>query len=220
MIYVLSGGTKLFAAIGVTYPEGSTCTCTNGTKTLKAKNTSGQWVFAIPEAGTWTVTAADGTNTKSQSVSITKEGQFESVNLATYYLFKSGVGLQNGHTLTTLYGKTTLAEDNSSIALANSSQVSFDAGYINPLVDVTEYSTLYIDYEFAVASSNRRFGLLASTSAPTSFTKDTPFAAVTQLSAAVNTRTTEAVDISTVSGERYIGWYIPNGLTIYNIYFE
>ena len=74
-------GTKLFAAIGVTYPAGSTVTCTNGTKTLTAKNTSGQWVFAIPEIGTWTVTATDGTNTKSQSVSITSEGQFESVEL-------------------------------------------------------------------------------------------------------------------------------------------
>lgn len=74
-------GSKLFAAIGVTYPAGSTVTCTNGTKTLTAKNTSGQWVFAIPEIGTWTVTATDGTNTKSQSVSITSEGQFESVEL-------------------------------------------------------------------------------------------------------------------------------------------
>lgn len=81
---MLSGGGsgKLFAAIGVTYPAGSTLTCTNGTKTLKAKTTSGQWVFAIPEAGTWTVTATQGTNTKNQSVSITKEGQFESVELA------------------------------------------------------------------------------------------------------------------------------------------
>ena len=85
MIYVMSGGgTKLFAAIGVTYPAGSTLTCTNGTKTMKAKTTSGQWVFAVPEAGTWTVTSTDptdSTKTKSQSVSITSEGQFESVEL-------------------------------------------------------------------------------------------------------------------------------------------
>ena len=83
MIYVMSGGgTKLFAAIGVTYPEGSTCTCTNGTKTLKAKNTSGQWVFAVPSKGTWTVTATDGSNSKSQSVEITAEGQSVNVELS------------------------------------------------------------------------------------------------------------------------------------------
>ena len=92
MIYVLSGGgTKLFAAIGVTYPEGSTCTCTNGTKTFTAKNTNGEWAFSIPSTGTWTVSCTDGTNTKSQSVSITKEGQFESVVLSyRQYLFDNG----------------------------------------------------------------------------------------------------------------------------------
>lgn len=75
-------GTKLFAAIGVTYPEGSMLTCTNWAKTLTAKTTTGQWVFAIPEAGTWTVTATDGTSVKSQSVSITSEGQLETISLA------------------------------------------------------------------------------------------------------------------------------------------
>lgn len=95
---MLSGGgsDKLFAAIGVTYPAGSTVTCTNGTKTLKAKTTSGQWVFAIPEAGTWTVTATDGTNTKSQSVSITSEGQLETVTLSyQLVLFDGGIGAEN-----------------------------------------------------------------------------------------------------------------------------
>lgn len=94
MIYVLSGGgTKLFAAIGVTYPEGSTCTCTNGTKTLKAKNTNGQWVFAIPEKGEWTVSCTDGTDTDSQSVSITAEGQSVKLELSyALFLYKSGKG--------------------------------------------------------------------------------------------------------------------------------
>lgn len=90
-IMLSGGGSKLFAAIGVTYPAGSTLTCTNGTKTLTAKTTSGQWVFAIPEAGTWTVTATQGTNTKSKSVSITSEGQFESVELSyALVLFDGG----------------------------------------------------------------------------------------------------------------------------------
>ena len=94
VIMISGGGAKLFAAIGVTYPEGSTCTCTNGTKTLKAKTTSGQWVFAIPEAGTWTVTATDGTNTKSESVNITAEGQSVNVELSYRtegYLYNAGV---------------------------------------------------------------------------------------------------------------------------------
>jgi hypothetical protein len=92
------GGTgKLFAAIGVTYPEGSTLTCTDGTKTLKAKTTSGQWVFAVPYAGTWIVTATDGKETASKTVEITTEGQCASVVLEyRYYIIKDGE-LQNGY---------------------------------------------------------------------------------------------------------------------------
>lgn len=94
MIFNMNGGgTKLFAAIGVTYPAGSTLTCTNGTKTFKAKTTSGQWVFAIPETGTWIVTAtdpADPTKTKSKTVEITTEGQSVNVDLVELVLFDSG----------------------------------------------------------------------------------------------------------------------------------
>lgn len=85
-----AGGGKIFAAIGVTYPEDSVCTCTNGTKTMEAGNTNGQWVFAIPEAGEWTVTSTDGINEKSQSVSITKEGQFESMALSYQLILFDG----------------------------------------------------------------------------------------------------------------------------------
>ena len=76
MIYVLSGGTgKTFAVISVTYPAGSVCTCTDGTKTLTLKDTGGQGFFLIPYAAVWTVTASTGNKTKSKSVSITDEGQ-------------------------------------------------------------------------------------------------------------------------------------------------
>lgn len=81
MIYVLSGGAKAFAVIGVTYPAGSTCTCTEGSKTLKLKDTSGQGFFLIPYAGTWTVTATDGTNTKSESITVA-EGENKIINLS------------------------------------------------------------------------------------------------------------------------------------------
>lgn len=88
------GGTsKAFAVIGVTYPAGSVCTCSDGAKTLSLKDTSGHGFFLIPYAGTWTVTATDGTNTKSESVEITSEGQTVSVDLHyIFYIFKSGVG--------------------------------------------------------------------------------------------------------------------------------
>lgn len=101
------GGGKLFAAISVTYPSGSTCTCTNGSKTLTAKGTGGSYVFYVPEAGTWTVSCTDGTSTASKSVVISNEYQSELVDLSYNIIlidgvsYKSGVILDGGLSITT-----------------------------------------------------------------------------------------------------------------------
>lgn len=90
-LFFSAASSRLFAAIGVTYPPGSVLTCTNGEQTFKAKNTSGQWVFAIPEPGDWTVTATKGSNSKSQSVSITAQEQYAHIRLSFSYLYNAGV---------------------------------------------------------------------------------------------------------------------------------
>lgn len=77
------GGVRLFSVIGVTYPEGSVCTCTKGTKSYKAKNTSGRALFAVPEVGDWTVSCTDGTKTASKTVTISADG--EAVNVRLIY---------------------------------------------------------------------------------------------------------------------------------------
>lgn len=69
------GSSKAYAAISVTYPEGSVCTC-NGAKTLKAKDTSGAYLFLVQEAGTWTVSCTDGTHTASKSVTVGQCGAY------------------------------------------------------------------------------------------------------------------------------------------------
>lgn len=79
------GGGTPYAVIGVTYPSGSVCTCTSGTLTLTAKDTSGKALFVIPAAGTWTVKAVKGSQSASKAVSITAEGQIATVTL-TYEL--------------------------------------------------------------------------------------------------------------------------------------
>lgn len=80
------GGSDTYAFIVVTYPAGSTCTASNGTKTLTAPDTSGSAVFDIPTPSStpeaWTVTATNGGNTATQTVSITYDGQSVSVILA------------------------------------------------------------------------------------------------------------------------------------------
>lgn len=79
------------ATITVTYPEGSTCTCTDGKTTLTAPDTTGKCTFTVPNSGTWKVTCTNDNQTKSSEVSITTNGQSASVTLAYItYFFKNG----------------------------------------------------------------------------------------------------------------------------------
>lgn len=88
------GGVRLFSVIGVTYPAGSVCTCAKGTKTYKAKNTSGLALFAVPEVGDWTVSCTDGTHTASKTVTISAEGEAMNVRLM-YQLVLYNAGDKN-----------------------------------------------------------------------------------------------------------------------------
>ena len=74
---VLSGFT---ATITVTFPADSTCTCTKSGETQTAYVSP--HTFYVHSAGTYTITATDGTHTKSATVVITTDGQSESVTLA------------------------------------------------------------------------------------------------------------------------------------------
>lgn len=85
-----SGGGKLYAAIAVTYPTGNICICTNGIKTLTAKGTGGSCVFYVPEAGTWTVSCTDGTETASKTVVISSKYQAVVVNLNFFPVYELG----------------------------------------------------------------------------------------------------------------------------------
>lgn len=86
----IAGAGNLRAVIAVIYPKGSICSCSNGTRTLKAKGTSGKALFNVT-VGEWTVTAMDGSQTTSNTVSITAEGQIINVELKYIsWLYKDG----------------------------------------------------------------------------------------------------------------------------------
>lgn len=86
------GSGNVYAFIICTYPAGSTCTASNGTKTLTAPDTSGNWVCKVPNAETWTVSCTNGSETASREVTISSEGQSETVMLSySFYLVQNGV---------------------------------------------------------------------------------------------------------------------------------
>ena len=126
------------ATINITYPAGSTCTCSDGTTTLSAPDTSGTWACIVPNAGTWTVSSTDGDKSKSADVVITTDGQTESVTLIYItYLFKDG---ETYDSLTGGWQGTVNAEK-------QALQLIVQAGkaqnvHTKSKVDMTDYSTI------------------------------------------------------------------------------
>lgn len=155
-----SGGGKAFAVIGVTYPAGSVCTCTDGAKTLTLKDTGGQGFFLIPYAAVWTVTASDGTNTKAQSVEITAEGQSATVSLSYgLVLVKNGVVKDNPLSLyrTTSFATFQTAENVFRVAANNTSHLT---AYFDNLIPITDYSKVAITIAGGRTAYNLFFGLV------------------------------------------------------------
>lgn len=78
------GGSAELPAIYATYPEGSVCTCSKDGKTYTAKDTSGYWLFAGLEVGTWTLTISDPSGTyegSSATVIITDANEIVNTTL-------------------------------------------------------------------------------------------------------------------------------------------
>lgn len=149
----------VYAVISVTYPSGSTCTCTNGSKTLRAKDTSGKALFVIPSAGTWTVKAVKGSQSASKAVSITAEGQVATVTLMyVFYMFKENEGIGSGLSLKGVNYFTSGAITNSDLPYSPSTGFSVtkecisanqkntgNSYWISEKIDVSNYKTLKLD---------------------------------------------------------------------------
>ena len=197
------GGTKLFAAIGVKYPAGSTLSCTNGTKTLKAKNTSGQWVFAVPDVGTWTVTAVYGEKSKSAAVEITAEGQFVSVELVyRTYLFDNGevVGWEVGDYKEGVAGASveTRLEGSTSSGSQNNGWCILTEEYI----DLTDFDAIGINVD-EITPNKIYIGVVKSSVTDDDATETGDYVACQEITGTGET----TLDISSLNGSYRIGLF-------------
>ena len=214
------GGGTPYAAIGVTYPSGSVCTCTNGTLTMTAKDTSGKALFVIPSAGTWTVKAVKGSKSKSKAVSITAEGQIETVELVyQMYIFKSGSGLTAGYSIAGSGGKVS----NANISWSGNSDGGGISMYIKPAVLLKDYTKLCVDFECSYNyGGNYGMGFGVGKDAATGTTIDwTNWTAKVTNGANPIARNTAQCDISKRTDSEYIkvvGSFSAG--KIYNIWLE
>lgn len=198
-----------FAVIGVTYPEGSTCTCSDGTKTLTAKGTSGRSIFNIPYAATWTVTATNGEKNRSKPVSITAKGQVETVTVS-YELLLYKDGNEYVTITTTTYGSTSILEkQESSIYMKATSGDNLTAtnNYYSLCqtikVDLAQYESVNINLDSLTCSTgtfgNSPYFLIGATSTPEAIPTSN-FAAKTTVQAG----TALSLDVSALNSEYYI----------------
>lgn len=193
------------ATINITYPAGSTCTCSDGTTTLSAPDTSGTWACIVPNAGTWTVSSTDGDKSKSADVVITTDGQTESVTLLYItHLFNNG---DTCDAITGGWGTGATSSGSASISgqqisIAANAQKTFSCGTKNK-IDVSEYEAL------SVAVDSIGGGSLSVYLYATSISN--PAAKVT-----TSTTGTVSLDISSVSGANTVmlSFYSEKGGTV------
>ena len=203
------GGVRLFSVIGVTYPAGSVCTCTKGTKSYKAKNTSGLALFAVPETGDWTVSCTDGDKTKSASVSITTEGQAENVTL-TYELYLLQNGVQKTEFTTNVYAGTVTFESSAVKMEGNTTNLCTSSK-----IDVSAYSSLQFTYSGGIRMT---FG--ARITDPADHYWNAPDLAFVTPSTA-SSPTTVTVDVSSINQAVYVQVFCQLEITyIYSIWLE
>lgn len=193
------------ATINITYPAGSTCTCTDGTATLTAPGTSGTWTCIVPNAGTWTVSSTDGDKSKSADVVITTDGQTENITLQYItHLFN------NGDTCDAITGGWGIGATSAGSASISGQQISivayaektFSCGPKNK-IDVSEYKALSVTVD-SIGNGSLSVYLYATSIS-------NPAAKVT-----TSTTGTVSLDISSVSGANTVvlSFYSEKGGTV------
>lgn len=183
------------ATINITYPAGSTCTCSDGTTTISAPDTSGTWACIVPNAGTWTVTSTSGTETDSKAVTITTDGQSTSVELSyALFLFKPNAPSDIIAGEWEMPGNSTVTAEAELVVkpVNNFNSNRLISARTKGQIDLTEYSTLQATCK-ASGGSNTKLEVYSGSSVVAS--------------AAIGTNlTTVTVDISALSGLHSIGF--------------
>lgn len=213
------------ATINITYPAGSTCTCSDGTTTFAAPDTSGTWACIVPNAGSWTVTATDGNDSTNKSVSITADGQTENVVLSyTLVLYE-----KNGETVDWSYKAYDYSVPSVNMTL-DTLQSQYGEGnarrptlYTTVKHDISSYDTLYGSFDMTGRGS-LYLGILFSP--PATGCDSVGKVGFASYASGNGGKVDLTLDISSFTGEYYIAVYVTanwgssyNGSTI-KIYAE
>lgn len=216
------------ATLNITYPAKSTCVIKNssGAQVKSDTNTTEnprKWTTTVDATGTYTITATatDGSGkTKSTTVSITANGQVETVVLTyEFFIFKNGSGLTSGYSVAGSGGNVS----KNSISWSGSSSDGGISVYIKPAVVLKDYTKLCFDFECSYnygGNYGMGFGVGKDAAASTKIDWTQWTAKVTNGANPI-ARNTAQCDISALTDSEYIkvvGSYSAG--KIYNIWLE
>ena len=203
------------ATINVTYPAGSTCTATDGVTTLTAPDTSGTWACVVPNAGTWEITSVPGIDAYDGTVVISSNGEIKYADITKKYIFRSGSGKIVPFT-TASEASLSVSADKITIDYSEITRAS-SAGHTTSAIDITSFKKLCITANVTklVGTSAWTGRICASTTQWS--TSEHSFQAYKMFSAD-NTKKVYELDISSLSGNYYVGFWGGLAGSIYDIY--
>lgn len=198
------------ATINITYPAGSTCTCTDGVTTLTAPDTSGTWACIVPNTGTWTISCTNGEDSTSKAVAITADGQTENVALSyTLVLYE-----KNGETVAWSYKAYDYSVPSVNMTLDTLKSQYGEGNARRPTLyttvkhDISSYDTLFGSFDMS-GGGEIYLGILSSPPTNGSEVNNVGFVSRAEGNGAGNVNLT--LDISSFTGEYYIAVYVHAG---------
>ena len=216
------------ATIAITYPAGSSCTCSDGVTTLTAPDTSGVWNCIVPNTGTWTVSCTDGTESTEEVVVITADGQSE-VLAMSYWDGKTLYDAGNEYVNITGGFVAKPMKYSNSYATVKEPVIERGDGYFKATqtdsgtggavvfdkkINMTAYSKLHFTGELYRSGAQDGTGFYVWSELGA--TKDDNRVAVTH--AGTDTTLKDGyVDVSSLSGEYYVGFFLYHENSYINI---
>lgn len=214
MIGITNAISSIIGRIVVSYPVGSTCTCTNGSVTYTAKDTSGACAFNIKSLGTWIVSCTNGTRTTSATVVIDAWWQTKTVNLSyTKMLILNG----NQEVTFVVPSHGTLTDGSEYAAFRSGGNYAVIAYTADP-VDITPYTNLTIEWADGNQSYCNKTYDFSGTCPAVGTSENAPeidesdasldtaydFASLLAEQTGTFSQGAKSVDVSSLIGERYV----------------
>lgn len=143
--------------INVTYPPGSTCTCSKGDTVLTASDKSGSYIFKVYDTGDWTIHATNNVEYDTKTVTVESLTESHDVSLVHDLWFVDGTGQRNTLCDARFTARTGNIEiinnEDGTVTLNKPTTIECSVVCAAPF-DATNYNHVTVNYVVGNASAN------------------------------------------------------------------